>query len=146
MNEKLKSIKQEFFALRNGMIADTLRAAGTPYRMIFGLNVPQLAGIARTFGTDRGLAFTLWSDSGVRESRLLGCYLFGHEDFPAEKAIELIEGTGETPGVQTREEVDMLCFRLLKYLPDAQTLISRYEESENPLYKYLAEALSRHLQ
>ena len=43
----IQEIKKEFFTFRNGFLADTLRKAGMPYAVIFGLNVPQLGDIAR---------------------------------------------------------------------------------------------------
>ena len=36
MNE-MQIVKRHFFAMRNGIIADTLRRAGSPYHIIFGL-------------------------------------------------------------------------------------------------------------
>ena len=44
---QMQIIKRRFFAMRNGIIADTLRKAGLDYRMIFGLNLPQITDIAR---------------------------------------------------------------------------------------------------
>ena len=35
--ETIRQIKSDFFALRNGVIADKLRSAGCPYKIIFGL-------------------------------------------------------------------------------------------------------------
>ena len=43
---QMQIIKRRFFAMRNGIIADTLRKAGLDYRMIFGLNLPQITDIA----------------------------------------------------------------------------------------------------
>ena len=43
---RMQIIKRRFFAMRNGIIADTLRKAGLDYRMIFGLNLPQVVEIA----------------------------------------------------------------------------------------------------
>ena len=40
--EQIRQIKSDFFSLRNGEIADTLRKAGSPYKIIFGLQMPQL--------------------------------------------------------------------------------------------------------
>ena len=43
---QIQLIKRRFFAMRNGIVADTIRKAGFDYRMIFGLNLPQLKDIA----------------------------------------------------------------------------------------------------
>ncbi|MCM1004708.1 MAG: hypothetical protein NC402_00235 [Prevotella sp.] len=99
-------------AYRNGIVADTLRAAGMDcYNVIFGLNVPQLAHIAGTLVPGMTLADALWADRKVRESRLLAAYLFPPEEVSEQKALELMAD------VQTQEEADMLAFRLLRQLP-----------------------------
>ncbi len=46
MTPSIPEIKQRLYAMRNGVIADSLRNAGSPYRSIFGLNLPQLTEIA----------------------------------------------------------------------------------------------------
>ena len=38
----LKEIKHQFMAFRNGIVADALRKAGYDYKVIFGLQLPQL--------------------------------------------------------------------------------------------------------
>ena len=85
----LAEIKKRFFALRNGVVADTLRKAGMPYKMIFGLQVPQLAEIARSLKPETALADELWKDRDVRESRLLACYLFPVSGTDMKKALAL---------------------------------------------------------
>lgn len=105
MEELLKSIRHQFFSLRNGMIADVYRRAGAPYKTVFGLQVPQLAGIARELNCDetlrQSLAERLWKEKDIRESRLLACWLFDKEK------IELSKLESEC---QTQEEKDILHF------------------------------------
>ena len=38
----MRDIKTQFYALRNGAIAERLRTAGSPYKIIFGLMLPQI--------------------------------------------------------------------------------------------------------
>ena len=76
LQENIKEIKHNFMAFRNGIVSDTLRKAGMPYNIIFGLQLPQIAEIARSNEKNLELADALWQDSGVRESRLLACYLY----------------------------------------------------------------------
>lgn len=107
-------------AYRNGIVADTLRAAGMDcYNIIFGLNVPQLAHVAGTQLKIMELAETLWEDRKVRESRLLAAYLFPPDEIDEEYAMKLLND------VQTQEEADMLAFRLLRHLPFLTTLKAR---------------------
>lgn len=139
MQEGMQEIKKSFFTFRNGILADTLRKAGMPYRMIFGLQIPQIAAIARGLTPSMELADRLWADSDVRESRILATYLFPPEETTMDKALELLRS------VCTAEESDMLSFRLLKRLPFAAELLAAIEE-DPAVPSYAATSLRRHLQ
>ncbi len=139
VSQSIKEIKHQFMAFRNGIVADTLRQAGMPYSIIFGLQLPQIGSIARQYTPSDDLAQDLWDDKNVRESRLLACYLFPKEETSKEKALILAES------VQTQEEADILCFRLLRYLPFAQDLAENLKSSEKSLPAYCGIALQRNL-
>lgn len=140
MQQKIKEIKHLFMTYRNGAVTDALRQAGvTCYRIIFGLNIPQIAGIANQSEKSLELAEWLWADNGVRESRLLATYLFPKEAIDEEYAGRLINQ------LQTTEEADMLCFRLLRHLDFASQLVDKYYDSEDIIKKYCAKMLCRHL-
>ncbi len=113
----LQSIKKDFFVFRNGIVADTLRKAGMPHKVIFGLQIPQIAAIAKALTPSSELAEALWNDSEVRESRILATYLFPVDEMSLEKAIWLLGS------VRTQEESDMLAFRLLKRLHFASEIL-----------------------
>lgn len=135
----VKEIKHEFMAYRNGVVADTLRQAGMPYSIIFGLNVPQLAAIARPLMPDHELARELWADRNVRESRLLACYLFDPKKVKNDEALALAAGT------QTREEADMLVMHLLSKMPDSTMLLMQLEMFADTPMLNCADALRRRL-
>ena len=138
--ETIKQIKHQFMVYRNGIVADTLRDAEMPYHVIFGLQLPQLAQIARSVAPSLSLANDLWADDKVRESRLLACYLFPKESITLEQALALARS------VQTVEEADIICFRLLRYLPFAEQLVAEIPVgTDNPSVKYCATALRRNL-
>ena len=128
----LQEIHQRFFSFRNGIVAKAFHDSGHGYKRVFGLQLPQLAAIAKEAGFDNLLAYQLWEEKDCREARLLACYLFDPSSLPEEKAIELAADT------QTREEADILAWRLLRRLPYASGLPSK-------LSGYIAEALSRNL-
>lgn len=136
----LREIKHEFMAFRNGITADILRQAGMPYSIIFGLQLPQITEIARRQSPSPELAQLLWADRNVRESRLLAAYLYPSEELTEDKAFEMASE------VLTREEADILSFRLLRRLPFAEKLVSRLMESEEVTVKYCGEALKRNLE
>lgn len=73
---RMQLIKRRFYAMRNGIIADTLRKAGLGYKIIFGLNLPQITEIASGLTADADLAEELWADRRTRESMLLAPMLY----------------------------------------------------------------------
>ncbi len=138
----MSSIRKEFFALRNGMIADTLRKGGLEQKYIFGLQLPQIKEIATRFrpaddGESASLARALWSDHECREARLLACHLMPAASMPDEEAIKWADD------VATREEADILAFRLLRYHPHAAAIANALDKEENSLKNYTAAAIKR---
>ncbi|MDE7376526.1 MAG: hypothetical protein K2N16_06735, partial [Muribaculaceae bacterium] len=67
----MQTLKRSMYAMRNGIVADALRKGGCPHKMVFGVNLPQLAEIARNFGKNREVAEQLWADTSTRESMML---------------------------------------------------------------------------
>lgn len=123
---------QQFFSFRNGVVAKAFHDAGDPHPRIFGLQVPQLAAIAREIGTDHQRALKLWQEKECRESRLLACWLFDPSKLDIESAAALARDT------ISREETDILSWKLLGHLPFAHDLLGH-------LSGYPAEALARNL-
>ena len=75
--EILRDIRKEFFAFRNGIIADKLRKANDPHPVIMGCLLTDIVTITRGMkdsiaDDDRlvTLAEELWSDTNSRECRL----------------------------------------------------------------------------
>ena len=129
----LTDIKQRFFGFRNGIVAKAFHDAGSPHSRIFGLQLPQLAAIAREAGFDASLADALWQEKDCRESRLLACYLFNPSEVTPEKAVRMAQEA------LTKEETDILAWRLLGRMPEAESLLPRLPE-------YAAVALRRNLE
>ncbi len=49
VTDAVKALKQAFFACRNGVVADALRAAGDPHRYIMGCQLTDVASIVSQF-------------------------------------------------------------------------------------------------
>lgn len=127
---KLSDAKQRFFALRNGLLADTLKAqTGDPHRLIFGLNLPQLMEIAAEAGRDEALADALWNDADCRESRLLAPMVC-----PVD--ADRNHWLGE---VVTAEEADILCHRLLRHQQQSKdSAVRLWRGTSSSLHRYAA--------
>lgn len=127
----IQNVKQRFFALRNGILADRMRQIGAPYRIIFGLNMPQLKEIADVFGHDRDLAETLWANSTTRESRLLAPLLVDPSTFTIEDASRWLESLSSWT-----EEIDMLCHALLRKTEFAYEFMKQLVVSDDEKKRY----------
>lgn len=114
----MQTIKRRFFALRNGVVADTMRRAGAPYRVVFGLTLPQVAEIASQHGKDADMARRLWRDRSTRESLLLAPMLMPAEALSPEEAMDWVSTAVST------EVLDVLCLKLLNAFYSA-TFITR---------------------
>ena len=113
----MQTVKRRFFAMRNGVVADTLRSAGSPYKVIFGLNLPQIVDIARDMAPDRALAEELWANKTTRESQLAAPMIMPRENFTVDDARRWCASIAD------RESADILCHRLLRHLPYAADLV-----------------------
>lgn len=134
----LQNIKRRFFALRNGVIADTLRRAGSPFKIIFGLNLPQLADIAAELGHDPSMADTLWNNTSTRESMLLAPMLFDASVLPESKARSMISDISDV------EVADVLCHRLLRHTHYAYSLAVDLASSEKDFDRYCSMRILGH--
>lgn len=124
-----QEVRKEFFTFRNGLLADMLRKqCALPYRVIFGLNLPQLGEIAGRVGKDESLAAALWADTDCREARLLAPMI----SVPSEAALTMLDE------VLTVEEADVACHRLLRRCPGAVEAARTALQSERPLTRYAA--------
>ena len=135
--EILREIRKEFFAFRNGIVADKLRKAGDPHSMIMGCLLVDVVGIAQrareTVG-DKGqlaaIASELWRDTNSRECRLAAPILYPAEAMNLEQALQWCRT------VETVEIADNLCHKLLRHIPDADALFRQLVSDENPLIRY----------
>ena len=128
----MQAVKRKFFALRNGIIADTIRKAGANYKIIFGLNMPQLIEIAESIGHNPQLADDLWNNKSTRESMLLAPMLMD--------PVTLSRETASLWATQapTTEVSDILCHRLLRHTPYALELAKELASHPDPAVRYTA--------
>ena len=128
----IQLIKREFFSLRNGIIADTIRRSGAPYKIIFGLNMPQLKEIADAIGPNRALADALHANATTRESLMLAPMIFPHGEMTPQIAAQWI---ADSP---TAEVIDVTCHRLLRHLPFAAETAREFAVSDSDMLRYAA--------
>lgn len=135
--EILRGIRKEFFAFRNGIIADKLRNAGDPHHMIMGCLLVDIIGIVsrvrETIGDKTqmaAIASELWSDTNSRECRLAAPMLYPAESMTPDLAPQWCGS------VETTEVADNLCHKLLRHLDFADALFRQLITQDQPLIKY----------
>ncbi len=126
----MQSVKRNFFAMRNGVIADTLRRSGSPFRIIFGLNLPQLSEIASRTPHDMDLAERLWANTTTRESMMMAPMLIDRSVFTADDARRWIAT------IPAREVADIICLKLLRHMDYAAELAEELAESPSAMSRY----------
>ena len=129
---EMQTVKRRFFAMRNGAVADNMRRHGANYRIIFGLNLPQIVEIANETPCSVDLAEALWKNQSTRESMLMAPMIYPREDFRFETACRW---ASEVP---TAEVADVLCHRLLRHTEFAWQLASSLVKSSVAIERYLA--------
>lgn len=119
--------------MRNGIVADALRHSSSHYRMIFGLNIPQLVDLAASLGKDKELALKLVDDSATRESQLLAPMIMPHEEIKNQHdALQWISR------LKSQEAIDISCLKLLKYYNNPISISKACLLQEDFLAKYAA--------
>ena len=129
---EIQQVKRRFFALRNGALGELMRRQGATYRIIFGLNLPQLTEIAASTPASAHLAQKLWDNTTTRESMLLAPMIYPVDQFGLDTALAW---TASTP---TAEVADILCHKLLRRCPFALSLAQELSMSDNDMQRYIA--------
>ncbi|MBR0024259.1 MAG: DNA alkylation repair protein [Muribaculaceae bacterium] len=127
-----QDIRKEYFAYRNGIVAEQLRAAGDPHTMIMGCQLVDVIAIAKRYKKNAELAQELWDNANHRECRMAATMLYPTEDFKMETALAWCES------VESVEIADVLCHRLLRHLPYAIELWKQLLACDKKLVRYTA--------
>ena len=132
-----REIRKEFFAFRNGIIADKLRRAGDPHAIIMGCLLVDVSGIAQrqrqAIGNPadlKALAQELWDDTNHRECRLAAPMLYPADKMSLDLAVEWCHT------VETVEIADNLCHKLLRHCSQANELFRHLIAQDAPMVKY----------
>lgn len=130
MEKEINEIRKEFFAYRNGVVADALRKSGDTHQVIMGCMLVDVATIARRYEPSVALANALWADEKHRECRLAAPMLYPAAEMTAEQALLWARG------VQSEEEADVLCHRLLRHVASAEEVARALLTSKSRLGQY----------
>ena len=140
IEETLQSTRKQFFAYRNGIVADTLRKNGDPHSIIMGCQLSDIVNISHAIKPSTELAEAFWADTKHRECRIIATMLYPAEEMEESAALAWCSS------VECYEIADVLCHRLLRHLPYAQLLIKKLLETNKPMAVYIAFRLLLNLQ
>ena len=138
MEKLLSEIHRRFRLAMNGVVSTSMRVKGMPYKVNFGVSLPQMKQIAAQYSPDAALARRLWCED-IRESRLLATFLMPHVDFPDNEALQWMRQAN------TPELSDFLAMNLLQHHPCAGKLMLRAIESDDISAKRSGYALASRL-
>lgn len=132
-----RDIKKELRAAMNGILSARMRAAGMPFRLIFGVELPRLRTIAAEFPQDKNLAKLLWSRR-IRETRLMA-FMLMPLPFSADEAEQWI---GE---IETAEEAQIFSMLLLPQTDGILEAVLRWANRTDGWYATCAFLTLSHL-
>ena len=137
IQDTLREIRKEFFAFRNGIVADKLRKAGDPHSMIMGCLLVDVSAIAQRYREAindvevlKAVAQELWDDTNSRECRLAAPMFYPAEEMNLDQALQWCQT------VENVEVADNLCHKLLRHIADADSLFRQLIVEDQPLLKY----------
>lgn len=126
----LRNTKKQFFAFRNGIIADSLRKNGDPHSMIMGCQMTDVAQIASAIQPGKEIAEAFWTDTKHRECRMIAPMLYPAADMDRTTALAWARSA------ECEEIADVLCHRLLRKLPFAQEIATALQGAQEPIAIY----------
>ena len=132
-----REIRKEFFAFRNGIVADRLRKARDPHAVIMGCLLADVVDITNRMrglvGDDErlaALAQSLWNDTASRECRLAAPMLYPAAMMTQDLALQWCQS------VENVEVADNLCHKLLRHIAAAQNVFLSLFRQESELARY----------
>lgn len=128
--EIIRNTRKQFFAYRNGIIADSLRKNGDPHSMIMGCQMTDVAQISTAIEPSKEIAEAFWTDTKHRECRMIAPMLYPAADMDKTTALQWAKN------VECEEIADVLCHRLLRKLPFAVEIVTELRSSAAPMAIY----------
>ncbi|MBP7357774.1 DNA alkylation repair protein [Xylanibacter oryzae] len=127
-HERLKSIKQSFRLMMNGVAAQSMREKGIVYKINWGVPLPLLKKQAEEIGPDYDLAIELWKED-IRECKILAIMIMPIDRMLPEITDLWME---QTPTQEIAEVAAMYLYQKLEYAP---VIAYEWIASDNILYQ-----------
>lgn len=122
LDAKIAEIRRKIRLSMNGVVSEQMEKNGILYKINYGVSIPRLKEIAKTYTPNHDLAQRLWLLQ-IRETMILATLLEPTDKFSPELADEWVESFHQT------ELVEQSCMNLFSKLPFASTLAIRWIQS-----------------
>ena len=111
MESKIKEIKQKILLSMNGIVSDKMTKSGIIYKQNFGLSIPRIIEISKSYAPDSQLAQFLWAMQ-IRETMMLSVLIEPVNSFKHDLAKKRIS---EIKQLDLAEFASMYLFSKLTY-------------------------------
>ncbi len=115
LDTQITDIKLKIRLSMNGVVSDQMKTAGIEYKKNYGVTIPVIRDIAKTYAADADLANRLWM-LGIRETMILATLLYPTDKLTLENAKKYILE------LDKMELVEQMSMNLLNKLPYANSL------------------------
>ena len=124
----VRTIKQSFRLLMNGVTAQSMRDKGVQYKLNWGASLLHLREMAAEYEKDYDLAIALWKEP-IRECKILATLLMPTDKLLPEVAEIWMEQT------ETQEMAELLALHVFQYVDYAPRMAFAWIAKDQPLYQ-----------
>lgn len=115
MEEQLREVRKRLRMAMNGIVSNSLRQKGMNYKLIFGVPLPEIKQIARSFEANADFARALWA-ADVREMKIMATMLFPPSAMGRKEACQW------AAEIVYPELAEQCCNNLFPYVEEADRL------------------------
>ena len=128
LDAQIAQIRRVIRLSMNGIVSDQMTNSGIKYKKNYGVSIPRIKEIAKSYTPNHDLAQRLWSLQ-IRETMIMATLLDPIDKFTPEIAHEWVTGFNQI------EIIEQSCMNLFSKLPFATTLALEWIRSENSWVK-----------
>jgi len=123
LDSKIAEIRRTIRLSMNGIVSDQMTNSGILYKKNYGVSIPRIKEIAKTYSPNHDLAQRLWSLQ-IRETMIMATLLEPIDKFSPELAQNWVESFNQI------EIIEQSCMNLFCKLPFAAKLVIDWIQSD----------------
>jgi len=123
LDKQIAEIRRKIRLSMNGEVSARMTEYGIIYKQNFGVSIPRLREMAKSYAKNHDLAQRLWALK-IRETMILATLLADEEKFSLENAFDWMTDCNQM------ELVEQICMNLFCRLPYANQLCTKLAQSD----------------